>query len=774
MPNFSFSKQRLFSLSVLIVGFTAITLQIVFLRELLIVFYGNEISISFMLAGWLVGGGIGGWFLGRVTDRMKNLVFSYFSTQTFLIFLCVVNIFVIRSLKIIWQITEGEMMGFVPMVFSSFIILVPTTFLLSFLFVLNCKIFERAHVKDKSNNEAISKVYLIEAMGSVIGGVLTSFIFIRFFSSFNIVLLVISLSFFNILLIASLSDSKEKRTRLIMSGLAGFLILVFLFLWPVFQKLDERSIARQWKNYNLLAVKNSFYGNIVVVGPANNEIQEKQASLFYNGFLHYTEPDLFSAEDAVHYALLMHPNPLKILIIGGGIEGLVREVLKYPVDKIDYLEIDPIAIKLYRDHLSSDRKILNNPKLNIKIIDGRTYVKFTKEKYDCIIMNIGNPYTVQLNRYYTQEFLKEAKTCMNANGILTFSLESSPNYIGDELARFLGSVYATLITVFEDVKIFPGGRARFFACNQKGTLTYDNKNIMAEAQKRNIKFKYAANYLMYDLTEERVDDLRQRLAEVVPRVKKNYDFIPISFYYDMILWTSHFQAPVIKKLLLKISVKKVWCSALITSFLVILFGLFLRYKNIPGRKFFPVRLAVFSTGFAEIVFQIIIILTFQVLYGCVFYKIGIILTAFMLGLVFGAWWINKKVKISRNYYQQFIYTQTGVFLYPLLLLLVFKIVSVNNTNYVNWLGSNFIFPALPVAAGFLGGVQFPLANKIQLEYYQETGHIAGLNYGLDLLGACLGAMIVSILLVPMLGVFQTCFLTAMGNLIVLIILWIER
>ncbi|MGB3242383.1 MAG: hypothetical protein WBB66_05990, partial [Candidatus Omnitrophota bacterium] len=177
-----------------------------------------------------------------------------------------------------------------------------------------------------------------------------------------------------------------------------------------------------------------------------------------------------------------------------------------------------------------------------------------------------------------------------------------------------------------------------------------------------------------------------------------------------------------------------------------------------------------TTGFAEINFQIATILSFQVIYGFVFYKLGVIITSFMVGLAFGGWIIARYMPRIRNDLAVFSWTQVSICLYPLILPLIFLLFSKADSGAATWWGSNVIFPFLPVIAGTIGGIQFPLANKIYLEQKEQMGRVAGLTYGLDLLGACLGSLLAAALLIPVLGIFQTCFLTALINTVVLVLL----
>jgi hypothetical protein len=113
------------------------------------------------------------------------------------------------------------------------------------------------------------------------------------------------------------------------------------------------------------------------------------------------------------------------------------------------------------------------------------------------------------------------------------------------------------------------------------------------------------------------------------------------------------------------------------------------------------------------------------------------------------------------------YTQVAISIYPLLLLGVFQIFK---GGYAYSLGANVVFPILPVIAGFIGGFQFPLATKIYLKYNPKIGRVAGVTYGVDLAGSCIGASLVSTFLVPIIGIPSTCYAIALLSLVVLALL----
>ena len=97
-------------------------------------------------------------------------------------------------------------------------------------------------------------------------------------------------------------------------------------------------------------------------------------------------------------------------------------------------------------------------------------------KYDVIILAIGDPFTALINRYYTVEFFKELKQIFNPDGIFSFSVSSSENYLNEANRKFLRTINSTLKEVFVDVKSIPGDQHLFLASS-------GNRNIGCQRRK---------------------------------------------------------------------------------------------------------------------------------------------------------------------------------------------------------------------------------------------------------------------------------------------------
>lgn len=132
-----------------------------------------------------------------------------------------------------------------------------------------------------------------------------------------------------------------------------------------------------------------------------------------------TEKDEFYYHEAIaHSSLSIHPCPKKVMVIGGGDGGTVREILKYKtVEEVELVEIDEEVINVSRKYFPEASCELNNPKLKIKVCDAIDYIKNTKEhSYDVILCDSTDPQGFAAG-LVSKEFFKNASRVLKDDGI---------------------------------------------------------------------------------------------------------------------------------------------------------------------------------------------------------------------------------------------------------------------------------------------------------------------------------------------------------------------
>jgi spermidine synthase len=743
-----------------LIGFTAVIAQIVAMRELIVVFYGNELSLGVMLANWLFWTALGSSGLGRLTQRVRDSRRLMAGLEALLAAAFPLTILAVRTSKSMFHSLPGEILGPGPMFLTSLLTLSVFCLFSGGLFAAGSRLY--AAEVGASTARATSAVYLWEAVGSGLGGILASLLFIRFLTPFQIALL---LSLLNLLAAVALGVPPGRVTY--RRALAGAVIALGFFLPFAARRLESTSLSLLWQGWRLVETRNSIYGNLAVVEAGESR------SLFENGLRVLTVPDPAAAEEAVHYALLEHPSPRTLLLIGGGVNGSLAQALQHPsLERADYVELDPTILDLAARHFSATSASLRSDRrVRVHHLDGRLFLKRTDSSYDVIIVNLPDPYTAQLNRFYTEEFFREAAQKLNPGGILSFQVTSAENYISRELADFLRCVLKTLRVVFPEVAAIPGETAHFFAAKNPGTLAADSSELLSRLRSRGLRTSYVREYYIpFRLSPDRMLDLQLQI-EPQPETPVNRDFAPIAYYFDVELWSTRFH-PGPRTWFGYLARLKFTATAGALAALLFAFvagaALFDRRRGSAlgeRRDGLTVGFCVAAMGFTLLGLEILLLLGFQALYGYVYHQLAILVALFMLGMAVGTRLalpaVASTAQITRRAWLLLAALQLLAAASPVFLYRLFSTLGQVRGPAGLFLVSQVLFPVLAFLSGALGGYQFPLASRV---YFQQSSRSPGVLYALDLIGACLGAVALSTFLVPVFGFLRAALLMAMVNL----------
>jgi spermidine synthase len=730
----------------ILIGFTAAIAQIVLLRELMVVFYGNESSIGLMLGSWLFWTAAGSSLAGRFAARARQPRRLMAGIQVLIAAILPWTILAVRAAKGVLQTVPGEVLGPGPLLLTAFAALAPLCVLSGALFTAGSKVY--AATATASAGDATGSVYLWEAVGSSAGGVVAGLLLIRYLNSLEIAGL---LAVLNLLAASALAIAARRLRCAAMGALVGLAVLAGSCGWP--RRLEAISQERFWRGQHLIATRNSLYGNLAVVGT------EGSRSVYENGVVLFNVPDPAAAEEAVHYALLEHPSPRSLLLIGGGLNGSIAQALRHPtLERVDYVELDPVILDLAREYFPSEWLALRaDPRVRVHVTDGRLFLKTTQSTFDVVIVNLPEPLNAQLNRFYTVEFFREVSRKLTPTGLVSFQLRSSEDYISAELGQFLRSIYQSLRTVFPEVIAIPGETVHFFAARQAGTLASGADELLARLHARNLPTSYVSEYYIpFRMTPERMADLNTQMrpgpggAKVTP---VNRDFAPVAYYFDMALWSSQFNQGYRR---LFRTMAGVDFGAMVATFGVVLAALVVGGRFFTEKRYRLQLAAGFctaATGFTMIGLEMLLLLGFQAVYGYVYQQLALLIAAFMGGMALGTWLGMRRP--AHGGMRVLGITQVLAAAAPLVLLGVFEAVGrAGSTSSLA--ASRIAFPALALVSGMLGGYEFPVASRMVLR--------PGTLYALDLAGSCLGAILFSVWLVPVFGFLKMALLSAMVSL----------
>jgi len=744
-------------------GFSGLVAEILLLRELLIVFSGNELCIGIILANWLILEAFGCFFLGRKAEKSKNTLETFTGITILFSLSLLIAIFLTRILKRVIGISIGESIGFLPMFYSSFLILLPVSILHGALFTFSCRMYSMFSGQDASS---AGRVYVYETVGTIIGGIVCTYLFIPYLHTFQASSGLALLNFVVclVLLAPSWKTGLFQKTILVILS-----VLIFFSGYVVFasqaDKLHHYSIKAQWKNHNIVHYQNSQYGNICIIE------NQGQYIFFLDGIPNIITPipDIPFIEEFVHLPLLAHPEPAKLLILSGGAGGIINEALKHSsIETIEYAELDPLILDLFRKFLTPlTESELNDSRVKIKHLDGRLLLNTTRNTYDVIFIGIMEPSNLQTNRFFTKEFFSLVKKRLNTGGILVLGLPGSLTYVNEELKNLNSCIFHTLKSVFSYIRVIPGdGKNLFLSSDSREISTIDRMQIIERLNQRNIQADVIVPWHIEKKLHPGWQDWFSRFLEGSSQ-KINSDFNPVGLFYSISHWNALF-APSLRWLFRQS--ERINLRTIVLVFVIfLLLYFFFRSKNI---RFFRagIPLSIITTGFAGMIFDLMLIFTFQSMYGYVFSWIGLLVASFMAGAACGAMLITRVLARIENCFKFFIKIELAIicfsFGWPFIFLAVHA--------YLGSPGVFFFFRTLFLViaciCGLLIGSQFPLANKIYLRHSTSLSKTAGLLYASDLLGGWFGGIVGAIVLLPVLGLTGTCITVGLLKLTSFIVL----
>jgi spermidine synthase len=182
-----------------------------------------------------------------------------------------------------------------------------------------------------------------------------------------------------------------------------------------------------------------------------------------------TEKDEFVYHELIaHVPLFSHPNPQRVMIIGGGDGGTARELLKHPsVTHIDMVEIDEDVTRLSQQYMPFLAKDLVNPQVHLYFQDGVEFVRTAATTYDVIIIDSTDPIGPGEGLLNT-EFYTNCAKLLNDQGILVSQAESpfnNPNWVQETFAK-LCRVFSGVRPYIGLIPTYPGGSWCFALCTK--------------------------------------------------------------------------------------------------------------------------------------------------------------------------------------------------------------------------------------------------------------------------------------------------------------------
>jgi len=781
-------------------GLFSVTAQVMFMREMLVVFFGNELCIGTILGCWLAGISLGAFSargLLRFVSGRRWIPWLLGSLLILLALMLPAQVYAIRTIRILLRVSPGEYASFAEIFSSALVVFLPTCYSIGLFFPLACDVLaassRRVHKSSKNGEDAghapgaaaVSLVYTLEALGSMTGGIVLTYLLLPWLSPLRIILLgsVGGLTGASVVMgpFGNGGGSRVPGSWIACAALsasAACILLVVVARPAWLASVELEFIRTRWRAFGvvgsgeregrpsvrLLRSSNTIYQNLAVTE------SEGQYALYGNGQVMFIFPDPIGDEHRVHFIMAQKPEARRVLLLGGNPVGDLPELLKYPVHRIVYVDLDRGVGEMVRSVAPGKYDAaLKDPRVEYIAQDGPRFVRMCTERFDAVIINAPEPTTAAANRFYTREFYENIRRILDAEAFMYTAVTSSAR-LQTEAADLGASVYQTLKDVFPVVLVTAEIRNRFFAGGPEAGLTL-NRQLLTDRSRGarlDTQFFNPVYFLGADeIAPEKTAYVAGRFTS--SRVPLNTDLKPVTYFYHFLLW-SRFSGSRVAALLH--SAKSLDYRTLVRGLIVLGMlctgaGLLLRVAR-PNRgtrghcwSRCMTGSLMATTGFCGMALEIVLIFVFQSLYGYVYTRMGLIVAMFMFGLVVGAPSGRLMAGGSRRRAWS---AMAGIELLLLLVALALpKLVGLASVPGIEGEQVLWCEPVIYAAVAIVGwavGAEFPLGNRLYCDAGGTVGAAAAVTDASDHAGAAIGCLATGVVLVPVFGIGASCLVLA--------------
>ncbi len=222
---------------------------------------------------------------------------------------------------------------------------------------------------------------------------------------------------------------------------------------------DDDDPSQIIKIKNILEVCKSNYQTISIY-----ETEHFGKMMVIDGFVMLTQHDNFSYHEMlVHVPMHAHPNPEKVLIVGGGDGGTLKEVLKHKtVKEVVLCELDEQVIAVSQKHFPEFKAGFYDPRVKIVIDDAAQYIKTKKDYFDVVCIDSTDPIG-PATVLFEQEFFQDIKEALHEDGIAAAQMESMFYYadLVPNVQQFTKKLFKHVLYYYTLVPTYPSGTIGF-------------------------------------------------------------------------------------------------------------------------------------------------------------------------------------------------------------------------------------------------------------------------------------------------------------------------
>jgi spermidine synthase len=407
----------------------------------------------------------------------------------------------------------------------------------------------------------------------------------------------------------------------------------------------------------------------------------------------------------------------------------------------------------------------------VHYVDGRHFIKQPGGRFDLVIARLPEPTSALRARFCTSEFYGELRHAMSPRGVLCTTAVAMPTRLSAASACYLASIRETLRKHLPQVVVGWGDPAQIVAATTDGLIATDGAELVRRYRQARVTSPcFDPRWFTGGTDSFDPAKIRQRSAELeaVTDAQVSTDLRPIVYMQRLAIWEKMIggRTGELVERLLSIGWRPV-AVALATIGILTLAIFRLRRASPAGWSEGAVILSITTTGFATMALSIIWLFAFQNLYGYVYQWIGWIIAIFMAGLVIGCFWADRRSKRFADRARLTAFLWRAIIAVDVMLACLAAVAPIllpalgrMQTTPRALILVEWSLSLLVVFTGVLGGAAFALAGGLQLAIRNKPGRTAGVVVAADHAGACLGALLTGLLLVPVFGTPTAALLLA--------------
>lgn len=676
-------------------GFAAATGQAIMLREAMAALGGSELAWGAVLGLWLVGMAV-----GAALGVRRGAHAAAAAAPTVLLVVAATGVLLLRAWPSLLAATPGEAPTTWGLAWVWLLAVLPAAIVGGWAFPVLAAALE--------SRRGAGTAYALESAGATVGGVVFSFVLAPWGSAVALLLAAAACS----------AAALVRRGRVLA---AGVLLLAGIgTAWPAASALARASWHWARRPGDLAAWHETRQQRLELAAGV-------PAVLYADGRLLGAFPDPYRVASRAHLVMLLHPKPRRVLVVDGLSTGLLPELLRHPLERLDVVEDDPDMPGVLSRWLGPEvQRALADPRVVVHRADLRQ-VLHRGGLWDLVLLADPDPATLRLNRTRTFEMLHDVSLRLAPRGVLVMRVGTSDTYLGGAGGRLLAMLATTVRTSLPTLRAVPGEEILLVASREDTAASLDPEVLASRYRERHL----AVPELGPEMLELALDPGRAGALAAALRASPaavNRDDLPRAVLQAVALQEGRGTSALLPLIESTGRLAERWGVGAVA-----LLALALVVRGLVGTG--PGVAVAAVTGGASMVWWLLLLAVWQQARGSVYAEVGALSAALMAGLVAGA-------GLSRRWGG--VETRS----LPWLSLAGALLSAVVMAGLPRLLGG-LLVPPLLVVAGGLTGAAFPALATLAGAGESRRG--AGRGFATEELGAAVVALTVGVLLLPAVG-----------------------